>query len=188
MMYERSPSPDTPPVDDIDRHPGTPMTTLGEVRRDHNLVAAYEDAGRAREVILELEQGGVPPRDISLLGAWPVERPSDEPERPRLLGRRVAIAAGIGAVVFGIVGGIVAAVTEVIPLVFGALAGAGFGALLGVPVGWMRGTGMSEAWQETFSADAEGTVAVGVHDDDAGVIDDAEPVMAATNPKAMNRF
>jgi hypothetical protein len=100
----------------------------------------------------------------------------------------VAIAAGIGAVVFGIVGGVVAVLTEAIPVVFGALAGAGFGAVLGVPVGWMRGTGMSEAWQETFSADAEGTVAVGVHDDQVAVIDDAEPVMAATDPMAMNRF
>lgn len=187
-MDERSPSPDTPPIDGIDRHPGMPMSTLDDVRRDHNLVGAYEDVGRAREAILELEQGGVPPRIISLLGAWPIRDPDENRERPRVIGRRSAIAAGIGALVFGVVGATVAALIEAIPLVFGIVGGVGFGILVGIPIGWMRATGMSEAWQETFAADADGTVAVGVHADESDVIDRAEPVMAGTAPMAMNRF
>lgn len=188
-MHERSPSPDVPPIDDIDRHPGTPMSTLEDVRMRHNLVGAYPDVAAAREAILELEQAGVQPRTISLLGAWPAQRPEDRHEQPRFLVGRTMIAAAVGAVVFGVAGAFAVEVFDLdVSVLFGALAGALFGALVAFPTGAIRATGMSDAWKETFAADASGTVAVGVHSDEATDIDAAEPIMAGTEPKAMNRF
>lgn len=171
----------------IERHQGAPLKTLDDVRAPFNVVGAYADAEAARAAILELERGGVEPRTISLLGAWPADDPEGR-ERPVLVSRSAVLAGAVGAVVGALVGYLVGQVVEAIPLSFALAGGAFFGVVLGVPVGWVRATGMSRAWRETFAADATGTVAVGVHTGDKASLDLAEQAMAATGPLAMNRF
>jgi hypothetical protein len=175
------------PATQIERHDGEPLQTLDDVRAAHNVVGAYRDTEAARAAILELEQAGVEPRTISLLGAWPSEEPAER-ARPVIVGRSSVIAGLVGAAVGAALGAIVGLAFEPVPVGFAAGGGAVFFALLAVPAGWIRATGMSGAWRETFAADASGTVAVGVHTTDEDATALAESSMAMTHPLAMNRF
>lgn len=171
----------------IDRHDGHPIQTLDEVRRDHNVVGAYRDVEAARRAILDLERAGVEPRSIALLGAWPIDDPEGR-ERPVHIGRTAALAGMVGAAAGVGIGLATGTLVERVPVGFAIAAGAGFGAVLGGWAGWIRATGMSRAWRQTFAADDSGTVAVGVHDDDPTGVDVAAAAMDATDTLAMNRF
>lgn len=164
------------------------MTTLDEVRADHNVVAAFVHLEDARAAIVAVEQTGIDPEMISLLGAWP-----GADDTPQIVLRRAAIGAGIGALAGG-------ALAAVLTLSFAGIDASGMawwaagltgpvaGALLGGILGTYAGTGSSTAWEDTFSADDTGSVVVGVHSNDLADIDYAELALRGREPRAINRF
>ena len=164
----------------IDRHDGPPIRVLDDVRREHNVVGAFIDVEAARGAILALEQAGVEPNAIALLGAWTDE----EQQRPPVtMYRRMAYMALVGATLVG-AGGF---------LSFGrswawGVTGAIVGGAVGVTIGWALAMGLSQAWEETFLVDATGTFAVGVHSDDPEEVLRARPVLARHGALAVNTF
>lgn len=168
--------------------PAEPITHLNDVRASHNVVAALPSLEAARATIVELERAGVPPGAIALLGAAtddPVAR-SDGPSAA------VGGAAVRGAVAGAAGAGVLGAVTSVAVPGLGPLIAAGLwavgGAAAGGVVGGVAAAGGSDAWHHTFAAVESGNVAVGVHADDAGVVDLAADVLVAADPLSINRF
>jgi hypothetical protein len=164
----------------IERHDGPPIHVLDDVRREHNVVGAFVDAESARGAILALEQAGVDPNAIALLGAWPDE---DRQRSPVTRYRRMTYMALVGATLVG-AGGF---------LSFGrswawAVTGAILGGAVGVTVGWALAMGLSQAWEETFMVDDNGTFAVGVHSGDPEEILRARPVLTRHGALAVNTF
>jgi hypothetical protein len=164
----------------IERHLGPPIKTLADVRRSHNVVGAFADLEAAREAILTLEQAGVAPEAISLLGAWPSQ---DDHKAPTLMYRRMANIALIGAAALGIVG-YVAFDGSLIWAIAGAIIGGSVGGL----AGWALGMGLSQAWEDTFAVDDTGTFAVGVHSADPEEILRGRSVLSNHGALAVNRF
>ncbi len=164
------------------------MTTLDEVRAPHNVVAAFGELNEARAAILAVEQSGIDPGMISLLGAWPGE--GDAPTGDLLV--RTAIGGGIGAVAVGIATTTLTIVTvdsgASITWWGAGLAGMIAGAFLGALIGAYAGTGSSTAWQDTFAADGAGSFVVGVHSEDETDIEVAEGALRGCEPMIMNRF
>jgi hypothetical protein len=171
---------DTPPLH-IDRHDGDPLTTLGDVRDDHNVVAAVGGLASARKLIVELEAAGIEPEHVSLLGAWPAE---DQPVAPR----RVLAHAGTGSMAGSIAGAALMAIVARSSGRIAALAGAVLGAAVGAVAGAARAMGASQAWRQSLIADGAGTVAVGVHSGDAAEVALGEGIMRRHDPLVVNRF
>lgn len=164
----------------IERHVGPPIKTLADVRRTHNVVGAFADLEAAREAILTLEQAGVAPEAISLLGAWPNK---DDHKAPTLMYRRMASIALVGTAALGIVG-YVAFDRSLIWAIAGAIVGGSVGGL----AGWALGMGLSQAWEDTFAVDDAGTFAVGVHSADPEEILRGDSVLRNHGALAVNRF
>jgi len=164
----------------IERHDGPPMRTLDDVRRSHNVVGAFRDVEAARTAILSLEQAGVEPESISLLGAWPTQ---DNHRAPVLMYRRMTYMALIGALALGIVG-YFAFDRSWIWAMTGAIVGGSVGGI----AGWALAMGLSQAWEDTFAVDDAGTFAVGVHSDDPEEMLRARPVLERHGALATNEF
>ncbi len=162
------------------------MTTLDDVRADHNVVAVFRDVDDARAAILALEQAGLRPDAISLLGAWP-----GEDEVPRIVLHRSAIGLGVGLGVGGVIAAAAALTAPAAtPVTWwaAALAGGLVGALLGGLLAAYMGAGSSPAWIDTFAADDRGNVVVGVHSDDRAEVRRGMQVLRSHDPLAVNRF
>lgn len=156
----------------------------------HAVVAGAADVRQAREVIEKMENAGVPPEAIGLIGATPDEE-SDVPDAEAFadLAKSVTVGGAGGAVAGGVLGTLV---TMVIPGI-GPVVAAGLGAIFGAAVGGAAG-GISQtkyaspAWLETFETVERGEVAVGVHHATESVVDDAERVMSEAGLSQMKRF
>ena len=164
----------------IERHDGPPIRTLDDVRRPHNIVGAFGDLLAAREAILALEQSGVDPNAIALLGAWPDQ---EKQRQPVIMYRRITIWAILGAALLGGIG-FFAFDRSWVWVMTGVIVGSAVGAT----VGWALAMGLSQAWEETFMVDAAGTFAVGVHSDDPEEIMRARPVLERHGALATNTF
>lgn len=162
-----------------------PIVTLDEVRRDHNVVAAFRDLDAARQAILSLEKAGVDPDAISLLGAAPLD---DGEEGATAVGADVAKGAATGAAGAAAAGALTSLVIPGIGPVIAAGLGALAGSAVGGVTGGIAGIGDSEAWKHTFEAVDQGTFAVGVHSDDSDTVEQGAEVLAGEDPMAMNRF
>ncbi len=167
-----------------------PLTHLSEVRSEHNVVAVYEDARQARNVIESLEAAGIDGKDISLLGAElaaPGENVTEgAKDNPALRTVQFAVIGGlVGAVIVGLVA---ALVLQDLPLPIAAGLGAFSGATVGGVIGASMRIGIAEAWRDTFLELREGNVAVGVHVTDAADIARAAEVMEKHEPVGIDRF
>lgn len=159
------------------------ITVLDDVRRPHNVVAAFSSIEAARDAILALERVGVPPGTISLLGASKQDGIVENPD----VKKQAAAGALAGAATLGTVGALSALVIPGIgPLIAGgmALAGAAGGAVTG-GVGKL---GDSDAWRQTFATATDGNVAVGVHSVDSDDVTKAFDVLNDMAHLAINRF
>ncbi len=166
-----------------------PLTSLDEVRADHNIVAAVAGIDRAREAILALERSGVPGEEIALLGAQPEPVPdTDEPGPSAGMGRSAAEGATAGAVGAGAAGALVGvAVPGIGPAVAAGLWALG-GAAAGGVLGGVATAGDSEAWRQTYQVVQSGNFAVGVHTNDTDLADVAEATLTELEPMSINRF
>lgn len=164
----------------IERHEGPPIRVLDDVRRSHNIVGAFTDVAAAREAILGLEQSGVDPNAIALLGAW---HDQEQQRQPVIMYRRMAIWAVLGAVLLGGIGFFTFERSWV-----WVMTGLIVGGAVGATVGWVLAMGLSQAWEETFMVDDVGTFAVGVHSDDPEEILRAKPVLERHGALAINKF
>lgn len=159
------------------------ITVLDEVRRPHNVVAAFSSIEAARDAILALERVGVPPQTISLLGASKHDGTVDSPE----VKKTAAAGAATGALTLGGLGALGAlAIPGVGPFIAGGLALAG--ALGGAVAGGVGNLGDSEAWRQTFATATDGNLAVGVHSNDSADVTKAYDVLNDMEHLAINRF
>lgn len=162
----------------------------------HSVVASTAEMSVARALIEDLEEHGVPPRAIALIGAAPGGSMDDttpggdaETEAIDDLGRSVAVGGAAGAAAGGVLG---SAVTLAIPGV-GLVVAAGLGAIFGAGVGGSAG-GMSvakynsPAWTETFETVERGEVAVGVHHADRSVVDAAAEIIERHRLLSVERY
>lgn len=160
----------------------------------HAVVVGVEGLQPARDLIEELEKGGIPSQAISLIGAPQAsEQPAaEEPEQDAILGemaRSIATGAASGAVV----GGVLAGVTAIAIPGIGPVIAAGLGALFGSSVGGAAGgistaKCSSKAWTRTYEVVRAGRMAVGVHHADAEVVERAESIMRNHQTTAIERF
>lgn len=165
---------------DIDRHDGPPIRTLGDVRRNDNVVGAFGDITTAREAIGALEAAGVDPGSISLLGAWPGEGNGSRSPIP-FRGQHATTVAGVVAVGAA---GFFASNRSPLWTAASAVVGGSLGAIIGKAMG----LGRSEAWSDTYIADSSGNFAVGVHSDDSDEILLGAKVLGDNRALALNRF
>lgn len=159
-----------------------PITRLAEVRATHNVVSAVRDAEAARGVIEALERHGVDTESISLLGS---HDPRLRPLRSLVgrVGRVLVTGMAIGAVA-GTVVGWLSSIGGDGALIWWAIVGAVAGSFVVA----VSSFGMSRAWWRTFEAEAAGTLAVGVHTDDAAEAHLAARVLESARPMSTNRF
>lgn len=170
-----------------------PVVTLEDVRAEHNVVAAFGSVDEARDAIMFLEASGIPADSIALLGAYPKEtaRPGEqvvEDEAVEQFGKGAAEGTAAGAAA----GAAVGALTSLVLPGIGPVLAAGLWAIAGGAAGGVIGgtarTGGSPAWRATFDIVGEGNFAVGVHDDESDVVDEAQDILAARDPLSINRF
>lgn len=162
----------------------------------YGVVGSLADLETARVLIQDLEEHGVPPGSIGLLGA--VAKDADVPGRESELAESEALGqVGRSAIAGGAVGAVVGAVLGALATVIlpdlSLLAAAGLGAVFGAAVGGAAG-GMSvakyssPAWQETYQTEEDGRVKVAVHHVEAKVVDAAEEVMRRHPVLAVSRL
>jgi hypothetical protein len=173
----------------------------------YNVLAVLPDADAARAAIADLEHRGVEGNAISLLGR--AEQEATNPQASRGEGQeadsavagKVARGAGTGAAagagVGGLAGLIGGAVVFGIPGIGPAVAagiwastlgGATAGAGVGFTAGGILSAKESEAWQLTFEAVGDHKVVVGVHAEDAEVVDTATEVLRGHDPQRLEHF
>lgn len=161
----------------------------------HAVVAAVADLEAARLLIEDLEEHGIPPGALALLGAAPEggheAAGGGEAESAAFDDvTKSAIAGGaVGAATGGILGSLV---TLALPGT-GILVAGGLGAVFGAGVGGAAG-GMavakynSDAWSATYETVQLGEVAVGVHHADRSVIDAARQIIDRHHPRTVEEF
>lgn len=172
-------------------HPGDPITTLDDVRAPHNVVAAVTSLDEARRLIEALENDGIEPSAISLLGAYPVEAGDDvapaAEDTPRLRASKAATrGAAVGATSAAALG-VAVGVPGLGPVMATGL-WAVFGAAAGATYALPAALGVSNAWTHTFETVRAGNFAVGVHSTAAIAIDSAASVMESFGVMNVNRF
>lgn len=161
----------------------------------HAVLASVADMDQARLLIEDLEEHGIPPGSLALLGA------ASEAGHEAAGGgeaessafddvTKSALAGGaIGAATGGILGSLV---TLAVPGA-GILVAGGLGAVFGAGVGGAAG-GMavakynSDAWSATYETVQRGEIAVGVHHADRAVIEAAHEVIDRHEPIRVEQF
>lgn len=172
-----------------------PITTLEEVRAPRNVVAAVAGLESARDLIEHLENEGVDPEAISLLGAYPAEpgdevAPASEDEpggrAARALAGGAAVGAGAGAASAAAIGAAVGipGIGPVVAAGIWAVIGATAGATYKVPAS----TGISSAWHHTFESVRDGNFVVGVHSESEETVNRAQQLMESADTLSVNRF
>lgn len=161
-----------------------PIDLLDDVRASHDVVAAVRDAEAARGAIEALERNGIDGCRIALLGSQDVDRSAGRmSEAVGRLGRVFLLGAVLGAIVGGAVGWLTAIGGSAAPLLWAV-----FGAVTGAFVVTVSSFGVSRAWWRTFQAEDAGTLAVGVHTEDAEEADLAEQTLRSVGPLSLERF
>ena len=169
----------------------------------HNAVAVYRDLNAARAAVDALERGGIDAVHVSLLGPGVEEaaRRADMRDRDervaRHVGARVGTGAAAGAAVggaAGFLGGLLAFAIPGIGPVVGAgvwaatAAGGIAGGTMGGVVAGVSSFDMTPAWELTSQSVRQGRVVVGVHTDDAGLLDRALHILDETRATSVERF
>ena len=166
-----------------------PLTLLADVRKENNIVGAFDSVRTARAVIESLENAGVEGSDISLLGAHLADGPADEAPAAAdspvtKVGRNVVVGAAAG----GVAGAALSVAVLDVSTMAAALLGLVMGAALGGVIGGFAGVGIAAAWRNTFRPLRRGNIAVGVHSADPEAISLALDVMEMYSPLAVNQF
>lgn len=184
--YERQP----PPVE-----PGEAEDLGSEEMGDatHAVVASVDDMEAARMLVEDLEEHGVPPGSISLLGE--TGEPASAKKRDEVeagafseLTRSVIAGAAVGAVAGALVGIVVGLILPDANLLVAAALGAIPGAAVGGAAGGMSvAKYASPAWNETYETVQRGVIAVGVEHGDGDVVATAEEVMARHATRDVSR-
>lgn len=166
-----------------------PITRLEEVRKNHNVVAAFDSVRTARAVIESLEAAGVDGSDISLLGAQLAHDPTNQaPASGDSPVSRVGENLAVGALVGGAAGALVGVLALDIAAVPAGLLGFVLGGGAGAVIAGYAGVGIAKAWRDTFRPLRRGNIAVGVHSSDPATLDVALPVIERYSPLAVNQF
>jgi hypothetical protein len=149
------------------------------------LVAVFDDAERARELVLAWERiepadGGVGTVVLGVAPDRPSEIDRDSGVDPEGVTEHAFVRALQGAIPGAVVGALIVALIVVIldgwsPLVIGAaLGGAAFGAIPGGIFSFATGTGWGAAYEHTFvDDDATSVVITSLHSDDQARMDEA---------------
>lgn len=150
---------------------------------EHSVKASVESAEAARILIQELEEQGVPPGAISMVGATPPEETDTNTEMPEIKAfqdttRWVLTGGAVGALIGGTLGAVSVLVIPNLGLGWAIFFGALFGAAIGGAFGGMRVAQYnSPAWRETYETADPSGVEVGVHAGDAEIVDKAAEAM-----------
>lgn len=161
-----------------------PRHRLEELRAEHNVVAAVRDAQAARGAIEALERVGVDGSRIVLGGSGePVAGGAPRGRAVARIGRHFLLGAVLGALAGGAVGWFTAIGGAAAPWLWSL-----FGALVGALVVAVWSFGVSRAWIHTFEAEHGGTLAVGVHTDDAEEAELAARTLESVSPLSLSRF
>jgi hypothetical protein len=184
-----------------------PMDESGRVERDtvthedlkrspHAVVASVREMDQARVLIEDLEEHGVPPVSIALLGVAPggsmdgTERQGEaETHALTQLAKSVIVGGGLGIVAGALLGAVVAAVLPGVSFLLACSLAAIFGAGVGGAAGGMSVAKYnSPAWTDTYETVEEGEVAVGVHHAESSVVDAAEEVFGRHQVTGVTRY
>ena len=160
------------------------------------VVAAVPDLGEARTLIQDLEEHGVPPVSIGLLGAEDedtgvpdAESGSTEKEALGQVAKSAMAGGAVGLVVGGVIGGLASLALPDVGVLLAAVAGAVFGAGVGGAAGGMSVVKYaSPAWQQTYQNKEGGQLAVAVHHPDPTVLGAAEEIMHRHPVVRVTRF
>lgn len=165
----------------------------------YNVVATFSDAAQAREAVGALHNQHVDDDQISFLARGDTERVSQEVTRseteelPGEVGRTSATGAAVGGAAGSLAGLVAGAAAFAIPGV-GPAVGAGIwaatagGAAAGATAGGVMG-GISKMWEERYQdAVMEGSVLIGVHDDDAPTVERATGMLRRQGPSRLDLF
>lgn len=175
----------------MEGRPGLESRDLPE--GDCSVVASVVDMDGARLLVEALEEEGVPPGSIALLGQTAPEEDTANEEMPEsgafMDVTKSAIAGGAAGAVAGAVLGWLASLAIgdlglVLAVVLGAIFGAGIGGSAG---GMAVAKYNSPAWRESYETVDGGAVSVGVHDGDSSVIDLAYEIMERHEPLEIRR-
>jgi hypothetical protein len=162
----------------------------------HAVVASVQDMDGARVLIEDLEEHGVPPGAIALVGVGPggsmdETEPGGEAETHALtqLAKSVIVGGGLGIVAGVLLGVVVAAVLPGVSFILACSLAAIFGAAVGGAAGGMSVAKYnSPAWTETYETVEEGEVSVGVHHAESSVVDAAEEVLGRHQVTRVTRY
>ncbi|MGH2825859.1 MAG: hypothetical protein ACRDKF_02675 [Actinomycetota bacterium] len=164
-----------------------------------NVIATFGDASQAREAVGALHNQHFDDEQISLLAQSDESRVSQEVAReeteelPAEVARTSASGAAVGGAAGGLAGLVAGAAAFAIPGV-GPAVGAGIwaatagGAAAGATAGGVA-RGITKMWEERYQdAVMQGSILIGVHDDDAGVVGRAAGMLERQGPDRLDYF
>ena len=164
-----------------------------------NVVATFGDASQVREAIGALHNQHFDDEQISLLAQSDESRVSQEVAReeteelPAEVARTSASGAAVGGAAGGLAGLVAGAAAFAIPGV-GPAIGAGIwaatagGAAAGATAGGVAG-GISKMWEERYQdAVMQGSILIGVHDDDPHTVGRAAGMLERQGPDRLDYF
>jgi hypothetical protein len=171
----------------------------------NDVIAIYPDIDAARAAITILERHGVEGGAIELDVPGAERRPlSNEAQRDAdmeatgKVGKRAGVGFVGGALIGALIGALLGAAASAVfdlytPLALGlggALGGAIFGGYAGGFYGGATGLPVSEAWGETYNAEASdgtGQPRLAVHTGDRTKVDDVVQALRGTGPLSLRR-
>ena len=174
---------------------------MAEALAPYNVIATFSDSGQAREAVSALRNQHYEEEHISLLSRSAEKRVSQEVARdeaeelPGEVAGRSAKSAAAGGAAGGVAGLIAGAAAFAIPGV-GPAVGAGIWAAAGVAGGATAGAtaggvagGISKMWEERYQdAVSEGSILIGVHHDDARLVEQAAGLLQRQGPDRVDLF
>ena len=174
---------------------------MAETLAPYNVIATFSDVGQAREAVSALRNQHYEEEHISLLSRSAEKRVSQEVARdeaeelPGEVAGSSAKSAAAGGAAGGVAGLIAGAAAFAIPGV-GPAVGAGIWAAAGVAGGATAGAaaggvagGISRMWEERYQdAVTEGSILIGVHHDDAHLVEQAAGLLQRQGPDRLDLF
>ena len=174
---------------------------MAEALAPYNVIATFSDVGQAREAVSALRNQHYEEEHISLLSRSAEKRVSQEVARdeaeelPGEVAGSSAKSAAAGGAAGGVAGLIAGAAAFAIPGV-GPAVGAGIWAAAGVAGGATAGAaaggvagGISKMWEERYQdAVTEGSILIGVHHDDAHLVEQAAGLLQRQGPDRLDLF
>ncbi len=171
----------------------------------HNVLAVLPDLEAARAAIADLEHAGIEANSISLLGRAAEDAAAPDLEQQeqmdqavvgdtaRTAGKSAAAGAGIGGLAGFVAGAAAFGIPGIGPAVGAGiwatvLGGATAGAGVGFTAGGVASVKESEAWHLTFGSVREGKAVVGVHGEDADMVNEAGEILRRHDPERVEEF